>query len=41
VHHIGSQEMRALRALKQEHAAARFVFMTEHGAPMTPAVSAR
>ena len=37
VHHIGGQEMRALRALKRDQAAARFVFMTERGAPMTPA----
>ena len=37
VHQIGGQEMRALRALKREHAGARYVFMTERGAPMTPA----
>jgi site-specific recombinase XerD len=37
VHQIGGLEMRALRALKREHAGARFVFMTERGAPMTPA----
>jgi type 1 fimbriae regulatory protein FimB/type 1 fimbriae regulatory protein FimE len=37
VHHIGGQEMRALRALKREHAGARHVFMTERGAPMTHA----
>src|SRR5262245_53753823 len=34
---ICGQEMRALRALEREQAAARFVFMTERGAPMTPA----
>ena len=37
VHHIGGEEMRALRALKREDASSRFVFMTERGAPMTPA----
>jgi site-specific recombinase XerD len=37
VQHIGGEEMRALRALKREDASSRFVFMTERGAPMTPA----
>ena len=37
VQQIGGQEMRALRALKREGDAGRFVFMTERGAPMTPA----
>jgi len=37
VQQIGGEEMRMLRALKREHAAARYVFMTERGAPMTPA----
>src|SRR2546428_4650203 len=37
VQQIGGEEMRALRALKREDAAARYVFMTERGAPMTPA----
>ena len=37
VQQIGGEEMRALRALKRDDAAGRFVFMTERGAPMTPA----
>jgi site-specific recombinase XerD len=37
VQQIVGEEMRALRALKREEAAGRFVFMTERGAPMTPA----
>jgi len=37
VQQIGGEEMRALRALKREDGAGRFVFMTERGAPMTPA----
>ena len=37
VQQIGGEELRALRALKREDAAGRFVFMTERGAPMTPA----
>ena len=37
VQQIGGEEMRMLRALKREDAAARYVFMTERGAPMTPA----
>ena len=37
VQQIGGEEMRALRALKREDDAGRFVFMTERGAPMTPA----
>ena len=36
VQQIGGEEMRALRAIKLE-GAGRFVFMTERGAPMTPA----
>ena len=34
---IGGEEMRALRALKREDGSGRYVFMTERGAPMTPA----
>jgi type 1 fimbriae regulatory protein FimB/type 1 fimbriae regulatory protein FimE len=37
VHQIGGEELRALRALKRADDAGRFVFMTERGAPMTPA----
>src|SRR3990172_8597298 len=37
VQQIGGEEMRALRALKRDDGAGRFVFMTERGAPMTPA----
>ncbi len=37
VQQIGGEEMRALRALKREDGGSRFVFMTERGAPMTPA----
>lgn len=37
VQQIGGEELRALRALKREDDAGRFVFMTERGAPMTPA----
>ena len=37
VQQIGGEEMRMLRALKREDNAGRFVFMTERGAPMTPA----
>jgi type 1 fimbriae regulatory protein FimE len=37
VQQIGGEEMRMLRALKREDAAARYVFMTERGAPMTAA----
>ena len=37
VQQIGGEEMRALRALKREEGGSRFVFMTERGAPMTPA----
>lgn len=37
VQQIGGEELRALRALKRDDAAGRFVFMTERGAPMTPA----
>jgi type 1 fimbriae regulatory protein FimB/type 1 fimbriae regulatory protein FimE len=34
---IGGEELRALRALKREVHAGRYVFMTERGAPMTAA----
>src|SRR5712671_596409 len=37
VQQIGGEEMRMLRALMREDNAGRFVFMTERGAPMTPA----
>jgi type 1 fimbriae regulatory protein FimB/type 1 fimbriae regulatory protein FimE len=37
VQQIGGEEMRMLRALKREDGAARYVFMTERGAPMTAA----
>jgi len=37
VHLIGGEELRALRALHRDDQAGRFVFMTERGAPMTPA----
>ena len=37
VQQIGGEELRALRALKREDGAGRFVFMTERGAPMTSA----
>lgn len=37
VQQIGGEEMRALRALAREDGGSRFVFMTERGAPMTPA----
>ena len=37
VQQIGREEMRALRALKRDDSAGRFVFMTEREAPMTPA----
>ena len=37
VQQIGGEELRALRALKRDDAAGRFVFMTERGAPMTAA----
>src|SRR5438552_4184437 len=37
VHQIGGEELRALRALKRDDDAGRFVFMTMRGAPMTPA----
>ena len=35
VHELTGSEMRALRALKREEDASRYVFMTERGAPMT------
>ena len=37
VQQIGGEELRALRALKRDDGGGRFVFMTERGAPMTPA----
>ena len=37
VHQLGGEEMRSLRALKREDGAGRYIFMTERGAPMTPA----
>ena len=37
MHHLGGEELRALRALKREAGASRFVFMTERGAPMSRA----
>jgi len=37
VQQIGGEELRALRALKREDDAGRYVFMTMRGAPMTPA----
>ena len=37
VQEIGGEELRALRALKRDDSAGRFVFMTERGAPMTAA----
>ena len=37
VHQLGGEEMRSLRALRREDGASRYVFMTERGAPMTPA----
>lgn len=37
VQQIGGEELRALRALKREDTMGRFVFMSERGAPMTPA----
>ena len=37
VHHLGGEEMRALRVLKRGDGGSRHVFMTERGAPMTTA----
>ena len=37
VHEIGGEELRALRALKREDDAGRFVFMSMRGAPITAA----
>ena len=37
VHQLGGEEVRCLRALKREDGGSRYVFMTERGAPMTPA----
>jgi len=36
VQQIGGEELRALRALKRDDTAGRFVFMSERGAPITP-----
>ena len=36
VHQIGGEELRALRVLKRDDDAGRFVFMSMRGAPMTP-----
>jgi integrase len=35
VHPLSGEELRALRALRRENDAARFVFMTERGSPMS------
>jgi len=37
VHPLSGEELRALRALRREHDAARYVFMTERGSPMSAA----
>ena len=37
VHEVSGTELRALRALKRDDDTGRFVFMTERGAPMSPA----
>jgi type 1 fimbriae regulatory protein FimB/type 1 fimbriae regulatory protein FimE len=37
VHQIGGEELRALRALKRDDDAGRYIFMSMRGAPMTPA----
>jgi type 1 fimbriae regulatory protein FimE len=37
VQQIGGEELRALRVLKRDDGAGRFLFMNERGAPMTPA----
>jgi site-specific recombinase XerD len=37
VQQIGGEEMRMLRALKRDDGSSRYVFMSERGAPMTPA----
>src|SRR5439155_14527087 len=37
VQQIGGEELRALRTLRRDDPMGRFVFMTERGAPMTPA----
>jgi len=37
VHPLSGDELRALRALRREHDAARYVFMTERGSPMSAA----
>jgi hypothetical protein len=34
-HQIGGEEMRALRALKRDDPAGRFVFMSERGGPIS------
>jgi type 1 fimbriae regulatory protein FimB/type 1 fimbriae regulatory protein FimE len=35
VHPLSGEELRALRALRREHDAARYVFMTERGSPIS------
>src|SRR5436305_561410 len=37
VHQIGGEELRALRTLKRDDDAGRYIFMSMRGAPMTPA----
>ena len=37
VHELTGSETRSLRALRREDQASRYVFMTERGAPMSPA----
>jgi type 1 fimbriae regulatory protein FimB/type 1 fimbriae regulatory protein FimE len=37
VHPLSGDELRALRVLRREHDAARYVFMTERGSPMSAA----
>ena len=37
VHPLSGEELRALRALRRENDAARYVFMTERGSPMSAA----
>jgi type 1 fimbriae regulatory protein FimB/type 1 fimbriae regulatory protein FimE len=37
VHPLSGDELRALRALRREHDAARYVFMTERRSPMSAA----
>jgi site-specific recombinase XerD len=37
VHPLSAEELRALRAIRRENDAARYVFMTERGSPMSAA----